>query len=191
VPDLAGRTTAEHLGVRMFVAVWPDESTRNRISTLQLGPIEGLRPVRAEHWHITLRFLGEVDEKLVTAITEALEAAAGTLAGVRCALGPGTAWFGGDRVLQIPAKGLDQAASAVRRGTIPIVPDTSTRGLRFAGHLTVARRQGRSVGPATRADLAGMPFVSTFDVDCFDLVKSDLADEGPEYTTLARIPIAR
>jgi 2'-5' RNA ligase len=40
-------------------------------------------------------------------------------------------------------------------------------------------------------ELAGIPFASTFDVDYFDLVKSELADEGPEYTTLARIPIGR
>jgi 2'-5' RNA ligase len=39
-------------------------------------------------------------------------------------------------------------------------------------------------------ELAGIPFVSTFDVDYFDLVKSELGNEGPEFTTLARIPIA-
>jgi len=40
-------------------------------------------------------------------------------------------------------------------------------------------------------DLAGIPFVSTFDVDYFDLVQSELANEGPEYRTLARFPLAR
>jgi 2'-5' RNA ligase len=174
----------------MFVAVWPDESTRQHISMLQLRPIDGLRPVRPEHWHITLRFLGEVDQSLVPAITQSLEAAAGTLAGVRCELGPGTAWFSGDRVLQIPAKGLDQVARVVRGATIAVVPDTSTRGLRFTGHMTVARAQRRLVDPTARTDLAGIPFASTFDVDSFDLVQSELADEGPEYTTLARLPIA-
>lgn len=158
---------------------------------LQLRPIQGLRSVRPEQWHITLRFLGEVDESLVPAITDSLGTAARTLAGVRCELGPSTAWFSGDRVLQIPARGLDQVASAVRGATIPIVPDTSKGGSRFTGHVTVARTQRRLVDPAARMDLAGIPFVSTFEVDYFDLVKSELANEGPEYTTLARIPIAR
>jgi 2'-5' RNA ligase len=158
---------------------------------LQLRPIQGLRSVRPEQWHITLRFLGEVDESLVPAITDSLGTAARTLAGVRCELGPSTAWFSGDRVLQIPARGLDQVASAVRGATIPIVPDTSKGGSRFTGHVTVARTQRRLVDLAARMDLAGIPFVSTFEVDYFDLVKSELANEGPEYTTLARIPIAR
>ena len=158
---------------------------------LQLRPIQGLRSVRPEQWHITLRFLGEVDESLVPAITDSLGTAARTLAGVRCELGPSTAWFSGDRVLQIPARGLDQVASAVRGATIPIVPDTSKGGSRFTGHVTVARTQRRLVDPAARMDLAGIPFVSTFEVDYFDLVKSELANEGPEYTTLARISIAR
>jgi 2'-5' RNA ligase len=175
----------------MFVAVWPDESTRRRISTLQLGPIEGLAPIRRDQWHITLRFLGEVDESLLPTITDSLGTAAGTLGGVRCELGPSTAWSGGDRVLQIPARGLDQFASAVYGATIPIVPDTSKGGLRFTAHVTVARTRGRLVDPAAQMDLAGIPFESTFNVDSFDLVKSELADEGPEYTTLARFLTAR
>jgi RNA 2',3'-cyclic 3'-phosphodiesterase len=175
----------------MFVAVWPDESTRKRISMLQLRPIPGVRLVRSEQWHITLRFLGEVDKSLVPAISDSLGTAARTLAGVRCEVGPSTAWFSGHRVLQIPARGLDRVASAVRGATIPIVPDTSKGGLPFAGHVTVARTRGRLIDPVARMDLAGIPFVSTFDVEYFDLVKSELANEGPEYMTLARIPIAR
>src|ERR1019366_4262524 len=119
----------------MFVAVWPDESTRRRISMLQLTAIQDLRQVRPEQWHITLRFLGEVDESLVPAITDSLGTAARTLAGVRCEVGPSTAWFSGDRVLQIPARGLDQVASVVRVATFPIVPDTNKGGSRFSGHL--------------------------------------------------------
>jgi 2'-5' RNA ligase len=47
------------------------------------------------------------------------------------------------------------------------------------------------IDPAARMDLAGIRFHSTFDVDSFDLVGSELTNEGPEYTTLARIPTAR
>jgi 2'-5' RNA ligase len=175
----------------MFVAVWPDESTRKRLSLLKLGILPSLRPVRPEQWHITLRFLGEVDECLVPAITDSLGTAARTLTGVRCEVGSSTAWFSDDRVLQIPARGLDQAARAVRRATIPIVPEAGKGGSRFTGHITVARTRRRFVDPAARMDLAGIPFVSTFDVDYFDLVQSELANEGPEYRTLARFPLAR
>jgi 2'-5' RNA ligase len=158
---------------------------------LQLGSIERLRRVRRDHWHITLRFLGEVDDSLVPTITDSLGTAARSLRGVRCELGPSTAWFSGDRVLQIPARGLDRLAAAIHRATNPIVPDTSKSGFRFTGHVTVARAQGRSFDPAVRMDLAGIPFESKFDVGSFDLVKSEFRDGGPHYTTLARLPVAR
>ena len=186
------RRNRAHLGVRMFVAVWPDEATRKRIALLQLGSSEVLRHVRRDQLHITLRFLGEVDESLVPTITDSLETAARTLGGgIRCALGPATAWFSGDRVLQIPARGLDQVARAVRGATLPIVPDTKKGGSRFTGHLTVARTRRRGADPAARMDLAGIPFDATFEVASFDLVKSELGNEGPDYTTLACIPMAR
>ena len=75
---------------------------------LPLGPIEGLRCVRPDQLHITLRFLGEVEEGRLPVVTDSLLSAARTLGGVRCEVGPSTAWFSGDRVLQIPARGLDR-----------------------------------------------------------------------------------
>jgi 2'-5' RNA ligase len=174
----------------MFVAVWPDESTRKCLLSLRLTPFQGVSFVRPEQWHITLRFLGEVEDGLVPAITDSLESAAKTLAAVRCEVGPRTAWFRSDRVLQIPARGLDHVARAVHAATIPIIPDSSEGGLRFTGHLTVARAQGRFVDSAARTDLATIPIISTFDVDHFDLVKSEAANGGPGYTTVARLPMA-
>ena len=82
-------------------------------------------------------------------------------------------------------------AVVVREATIPIVPDPSKGGSRFTGHLTVARTRRRFVDPAAQMELSRNPLVSTFDVDFFDLVKSEPASEGPKYTTLARLPVAR
>src|ERR1700722_11262920 len=88
-----------HLGMRMFVAAWPDEATVHRLSSLDLGPDHGLRLVRPEQWHITLRFLGDVAPLLVPSLTGAMAVATATLPGpIHCEAGPGTAWFNGDRV---------------------------------------------------------------------------------------------
>jgi RNA 2',3'-cyclic 3'-phosphodiesterase len=77
----------------MFVAAWPDGKTKERLSTLDLGGEKGLRPVGPERWHVTLRFLGEVDEALVGALADALTSALAQVPGpVRCRLGPATAW---------------------------------------------------------------------------------------------------
>jgi hypothetical protein len=105
-------------------------------------------------------------------LPDSLRTAARTLVGVRCELGPSTAWFRGDRVLQIPAKGLEQVASAVRGSIIPIVPNTSKGGSRLTGHMSVVGTQRRLVIPAERMDLAGIPLISTFDVEITALLES-------------------
>ena len=174
----------------MFVAIWPDESTLKRLSMLDLGNTQGLRMVRPEHWHITLRFLGEVDETLTPAIVDSLRAAAETITGpVHCKVGPATACFDSERVLQIPVRGLEHLASAVFEATIPFVPNTKQNGSSFTGHLTLARSRRRLLDPAEQSSLAGIPFRATFDVDYFDLVASRLSSKGPDYTTLMRVPV--
>lgn len=176
----------------MFVATWPDTSTLKRLSALELGPTEGLRLVRPGQWHITLRFLGDVDDGLVPAVVSALGAAASTLPdSIQCEIGPGTAWLGGDRVLQIPASGLDEMADAVHSATLSVVPDTGHREPQFTGHVTVARSRRRRLGASARAALAGIPFAASFEVDCLDLVGSQLSAAGAGYTTLARVPLRR
>jgi 2'-5' RNA ligase len=178
--------------MRMFVAVWPDDPTLKRLSLLELRTVQGVRLVRPGRWHITLRFLGEVEEGLVPGLADALGDAAGSMAGpLRCEVGPGTAWFSGERVLQIPVAGLDEGAEAVRRATLPLVPDPNHDEAPFTGHLTVARSKQHPLDASTRAALAGVPFAASFDVNSFDLVASLLSSEGARYTTLARVPLRR
>jgi 2'-5' RNA ligase len=176
----------------MFVAVWPDDAALKRLSLLELGTAQGVRLVRPGRWHITLRFLGEVEEDLVPALVDALGDAAENMAGpLRCEVGPGTAWFSCERVLQIPVAGLDDGAEAVRRATLPLVPDSNHGEARFTRHLTVARSKQGRLDASARAPLAGVPFAASFDVDSFDLVASLLSSEGPRYTTLASVPLRR
>ena len=112
----------------MFVAVRPDPETKERLAGLDLSGEKGLRPVGPDRWHVTLRFLGEVDDALVPGLSDALRTAAAAVPGpVRCRLGPATAWFTGVRVLQLPAAGLDTLAAAVREATLPLVPAAAPR----------------------------------------------------------------
>jgi RNA 2',3'-cyclic 3'-phosphodiesterase len=173
----------------MFAAVWANEATRRRLSLLELGFAPGLRLVRPDQWHVTLRFFGGVDDDLVPGLVDGLARAAAMVGSVRCQVGPATAWLDGGRVLHIPAAGLDALARAVRETTGPIVPDPNSGQRLFTGHLTVARsRRGRRDASA-QAALAGVPIAASFDVDAFDLVASELTPEGPRYTTLARVSL--
>ncbi|MGH9096952.1 MAG: RNA 2',3'-cyclic phosphodiesterase [Acidimicrobiales bacterium] len=173
--------------MRLFVAVWPDDGTAQRLSALKLDPTDDLRPVGPGSWHVTLRFLGEVGDDRVPALVEALDAtAANRLGAIRCRVGPKTAWFG-DRVLQIPARGLEDLAAAVHSATIPAIPVRSDHQPRFNGHLTIARTRGRRLDPSARRALAGIPFTADFDVDSFDLVASESSRRGRRYTTVATV----
>ena len=168
------------------MAAWPDSETKERLARLDLDGEKGLRPVGPDHWHVTLRFLGEVDEALVPRLSDALRTAAAAVSGsVQCHLGPATAWFTGVRVLQLPAAGLETLAAAVREATLPLVPATAEDEPPFNGHLTLARAKGRRrAAPVARA-LAGIPFDATFLVDHVDLVRSTPTPNGHLYATLA------
>jgi 2'-5' RNA ligase len=174
----------------MFVAVWPDDATLERLSALELGPAQGLRPVEPGQWHITLRFLGDVDAGLLPTLVSALRTSATTLPdSIHCEIGPTTAWFGGDRVLQIPVTGLDEASEVVRGATLGVVPDAVHGNPTFTGHLTVARSRKRGLAASVHAALAGIPFTASFEVDSFDLVSSQLSTQGSRYTTRERFSL--
>jgi len=61
--------------VRLFVAVVPPGDVLDRLAALRRPPRPGVRWTRREQWHVTLRFLGEVDESAVPALVAALDAA--------------------------------------------------------------------------------------------------------------------
>jgi RNA 2',3'-cyclic 3'-phosphodiesterase len=179
--------------VRLFVAVWPDDETRRRLAglELELGRTKGLRFVGPERWHVTLRFLGEVEEDALDPLGDALLACAAAIPGpLQCRLGPGTGWFTGVRVLQLPAAGLDGIAAAVRAATLPFVPDPADAEPAFNGHLTLARSKGRRLGVAALGEMANIPFEAAFPVRAVDLVSSQPSPQGHRYSTVVRAPLA-
>ena len=172
--------------MRLFVAAWPDDPTRDRLTALDLGRAKNLRLVGPERWHVTLRFLGDVAEEQLGPLGDALRACAASEPGpAECRLGPVTGWFTGVRVLQLPATGLEGLADAVRAGTLPVVPEPEKGEPPFNGHLTLAWAKGR-LGATAQAELAGIPFVAAFPVEHVDLVASKPSPSGHVYSTVVR-----
>ena len=60
--------------MRLFVAAWPDDPTRDRLAALDLGRAKNLRLVGPTRWHVTLRFLGDVVEDQLGPLGDALRA---------------------------------------------------------------------------------------------------------------------
>src|SRR4051794_16312682 len=110
--------------MRLFVAVWPPEDVLDAIAALDRPDTPSVRWTGREQWHITLRFLGEVDGP-----PEDLLEPLAALAPAPVTFGPTTERLSG-RVLVIPVHGLDDLATAV-------ADPAQTRP--FHGHLTLAR----------------------------------------------------
>jgi RNA 2',3'-cyclic 3'-phosphodiesterase len=134
-----------------------------------------VRWVPPHQWHVTLRFLGEVDE-------DAAVAAVSTLAAPRAtaAIGPRVSRLGRD-VVCLPVTGLDDLATAVLAATTDLGrPD----GRPFVGHLTLARLRHRAA-----CGLTGTPVDLVVPVDEVILVRSTLAPEGAVHEPVLTVPL--
>jgi RNA 2',3'-cyclic 3'-phosphodiesterase len=190
--------TAPGEAMRLFVAIAPPPAVLDELDALA-GPVRATRPdlrwTGREAWHVTLAFLGQVDESAAARLLPRLERAARRHHVFRLAFGGAGAfpsparanvlWSGlsGDRgALARLAESV--AAGASRAGAAP--PD---QGRRFQPHLTLARcRMPADVTElvAALAGYQGQPWTA----DRIHLVRSRLgATAQPRYTTLGSWPL--
>jgi RNA 2',3'-cyclic 3'-phosphodiesterase len=178
--------------LRLFVALRPPAPVRDRLLAT-MGGVPGARWQSDEQLHLTLRFIGEVDERTA-------EDVAAALAGLRAAApeialaGVGrfgdrrrgwTLWAGlspHDALAALHRK-VDQAC--VRAGL-----DSERRA--YLPHITLARLpRGGGAGPeADRwlSDLAGLAS-APFPLPHMILYRSTLARDGAQYDALMRWPL--
>ena len=193
-----GPTAASGDIMRLFVAIAPPSAVLDELDAL-VEPLRArrldLRWTNREAWHVTLAFLGQVDEAAAARLLPRLERAARWHHQMRLGFAgagafPAAAranvlWSGlsGDRrALARLAESV--AARASRAGAPP--PD---RGRRFQPHLTLARCR-------TPADVTGLVSAlgsyqgQPWTADRVHLVRSRLgATEHPRYTSLASWPL--
>ncbi|MEO6570163.1 MAG: 2'-5' RNA ligase family protein [Ilumatobacteraceae bacterium] len=159
---------------RLFLAAWPDALTSAALRELGEGDEHGVRLVPEPNWHITLRFLGDADERDVVGIVTGL-----TLPAVRAIVGPSVERLD-DRQIVVPVTGVDRLAAVLRDATAALGrPDQHA----FRGHLTIARTT-----PDASSALLGRPVAGDFDVNEVALVRSELRPAGANYTTVATFP---
>lgn len=177
--------------VRLFVAVDLPPEVAGAVARMARPEDRNVRWTRADQWHVTLRFLGELDRGVLEGargLVAALDSVPSALARAgglpaSAVLGPKTAWFPGRHVLQVPVAGLDLLAGAVATVTAEWgrPPDEP-----FRGHLTVARARGQSRGPAS---LAGAPIEGRWDVGELLLYRSIPGSGGHRYEVLHRVAL--
>ena len=156
---------------RLFLAVRPPSGVRDRIAGLPRPVEPGVRWVPPDQWHVTLRFLGEMElADAVAALQRPVE-----VGPVEAELGPEVSRLGRS-VVCLPAHGLDALAGALAERTAELGDPPSARP--FTGHLTLARLRHRGA-----CGLAGTRFEARFPLRELELVRSRLSDRGATHTT--------
>jgi len=173
--------------LRLFVGIALPPELKLRLSLLCAGVPEA-RWVDAGNFHLTLRFIGEVDEGMASDIDGALlkvkaRRFALTLAGVG-QFGTHSLWVGvekGEALLHLQGK----IESALQRLGLP----AETR--RYAPHVSLARLRP-PLGPRLQAFMADHSLfrAEPFQVERFDLVASYLTKSGAIYEDQAEYQLA-
>ena len=186
------------LTVRAFVAANLDASLKEALAGVQ----ERLKATRAdvgwvkpEHLHLTLKFLGHVEEARLGPISEAVASAVCGYGSFRLTLG-GLGAFPQPRAARVVWIGVPEGADLLAGLQARLEEKLEALGFAretrpFTAHLTL----GRVRGPGRREQLASalisMPVgpVGEMVVDQIQLMRSDLGREGPRYAILRSFPL--
>ena len=182
------------MNVRMFFAVELPDGTKKAVARVaerlqDRRSSDGVRWVRPEAYHLTLRFLGEMAEERLAPLVREVASETRALEPFEARLGAPHALPGPRRPRVIalgvePEEPLCTLAEAVERGVVRAGFPGESR--RFRAHLSLGRVRGDHF-PAT----AGVPAPETdpFRVGEVTLMKSDLRPTGAVYTPLERAAI--
>lgn len=180
--------------IRAFIAIdVPVRPALQRVLS-QLRPMgRSVRVVDASRLHITLRFLGDIEESAVALMADELQRRISSVSAFELQLigigafphsqRPSVVWAG-----CAPSEPLEELARHVAEGATKLgyPPDRQP----FRAHATVARIKQRP--PAALSELlkqhAETP-LGELRVREIKLYRSDLTPQGPQYSVLARIPL--
>lgn len=175
---------------RAFVALPTPEELKARLAALvsELAPrLPGIRLVRPEGMHLTLRFLGSTDAERRSRLEERLRAAASACPRGEGHVG-GLGLFperGAPRVLWIGLR-LPESVLALQREceAAALAAGFAPEERPFRPHLTLGRWKERARRPELPpADLGPLPLEELV------LYRSELRPGGAVYTALARFPL--
>ena len=194
---------AESERFRLFVAVTIPDAIKAKIEEAQAElrrvlPERAVRWTRREQFHLTLKFLGDVDAARVEALGEALRAACRGFGALHLRAErvgffpdlryPRVVWVG----VQDQAERLPLLQEAVARATREYT--TEEKEKQFTGHVTLARIKGikRPEAEALGKAAAGMAerLFGQWTACQVELMRSELLPQGARHSTLASIALA-
>ena len=175
---------------RLFTALALPDDTRMWLSNLR-GGLRGARWIDPENYHITLRFIGDVDERVADEAAFTLSRISRPPFEVRLA---GLGSFGGKRPHSVwarvePCPGLMELQAEQERRLQRLGLPAEAR--RFTPHVTIARlRGGTARDVADWLALFGGFSAPAFTADHFNLLSSRASFGGGPYLTEETYPLA-
>lgn len=157
------------------------------------GKVRGVRWVRTDQLHLTMKFLGDIDGGDVPAIAEALEGVAAHVSSITVSI-RGTGYFppgGRPRVVWLDmADGADEIAAL--QGRMEDVLETlgfAREGRPFRPHLTIGRVKELGERAVLTSLLAAAKerHWGTFCAETIHLMRSELFPTGPRYSILREV----
>jgi len=183
--------------LRLFIAARPPDSVRRGLSDLLQLLVtggDGVKWVRSDSIHLTLKFLGSVDEAMVGAINDAAAGCARGVGEIELSVGgvgafpdmrrPRVVWVG----LAGQIQRLESVAAALEEACFSL--GFPKEGRAFRPHLTLGRVRDRlPVETIKKIEQSKNVMLGDMVVDAIELIKSDLQPSGAVYTTLTHFPL--
>jgi len=181
--------------MRAFFAIDLDARARSAAAavadSLRARPDgDAVRWVREETFHVTLRFLGDIDPDRIELLTGCVRQQTAALRPFRLQLGSARPFPSKRRPLAIvldlgPLEPLAELAEAVEQGVVAAGFGSEVRP--FRAHLTLGRVVRGRRFPVVTGDVTAVG--ESFPVDEAVLFRSELQPSGAHYTPIERAPL--
>ncbi len=175
---------------RLFVAIEIPDRVKEELAAIR-EELPGARWVRTDQMHLTLRFIGEVDDQTLSSVKEALSAVHGSPFQMAVT---GIGHFPPSRLPRVLWVGLQaendlfalqqEVEHAVQHAGVP--GDSRP----FAPHITIARLKGTPPGTIRAFEQRHGPLESPpFPVTSFHLFRSIFSENAVSHVKIAEYPL--
>ncbi|MBI5832963.1 MAG: RNA 2',3'-cyclic phosphodiesterase [Armatimonadetes bacterium] len=182
--------------MRAFLAIVPPRVVRDAVELVR-DPLRDAAPggrwVHPSLWHLTLKFLGDVEDELVPAVADLASEVAQRFEAFRLGLGglgvypnmerPRTLWVGSTQ----GAEQFEALAAALDGGLDGLGFQPEDEIIR--AHLTVARFRDNHEFGELAGHIGPGAEIASFAVKELVLMRSVLRPRGPDYSVVEKLPL--
>lgn len=170
---------------RCFIAVNLPEEIKEKIGKLaEKLDVDGIKPVETNNLHITLKFLGEIDDETIGKIENTLDKIKLDKFNISI---EGIGVFPNENYVKVVwigciSKELEMLAETIDTN---LKEKFQIESEHFVGHLTIARVK-RKIDLSKFLNENRNVKIGTVEVNSFELMESKLTPNGPEYSAIKR-----